>query len=476
MTFSVPYFDCDNLDVKSAFRIAVGDVLGNIQPYQGPRQAKPVQAILAGLDYDRPWTRDAAINSWNGASLLFPTAARQTLESVLESDENQQVRIGGQYWDAIIWATGAWQHFLCSGDTDFLKTAAEVVVNSLRYFESTEFDEQDGLFRGAACYGDGVSAYPDEWAVNTGEHTGILDWPRFNPDDRINIGYGIPMKTLSTNCLYYQAYRIAAEMAEVMGVGDPAIFIEKAEKMKMAINHRFWDEAAGRYKYLVSPLGDSDHQEGLGHAFAILFGVADAQQRQKIFENQYIAPSGIPCVWPNFPRYMLDKNAFGRQCGPVWPHVQGFWARAAALHQKNNIFDHEFFRLTEFANRDSHFTEIYHPETGEIYGGLQEKIGGIGMYKSCRRQTWSATGYLSMVLFGLVGMRIRKNGIDFEPYLPKNMTHLEIGPFFYRQTLLTVRLSGSGRNVRKVSLNGAAVAEPYLPGDMNGQVVVDIEL
>lgn len=476
MNFAIPHFNCDNEDVNAAFRIAMGDLSGNIQPFQGPLQAEPLPTILAGLDYDRPWTRDAAINCWNGGSLLFPTVARQTLESVLKQDENQTLLIGGQYWDAIIWATGAWQYFLASGDTGFLKTATEAVLNSLRFLENTEQDAQDGLFRGAACYGDGIAAYPDVWA-NLQGHSCILDWPRFNPEKKAPNGYGIPMKTLSTNCLYYHAYCVAAQMAEKVHTLKAKLYGEKAEKLKAAINHHFWDDSVGRYKYLLSPLGDSDYQEGLGHAFAILFGIADADQTAKIFENLYSAPAGIPCVWPTFPRYQLDKHAFGRHSGTVWPHVQGFWAQAAACFEKDTIFDHEFFSLTKFANRDSQFTEIYHPETGEIYGGLQEKKdGSIGMFRSCRRQTWSASAYLSMILFGCAGMRIRDNGIDFEPYLPKDITRLEIGPIFYRRTEVTVRLSGSGRKVRKVFFNDAAVAEPFLPCDMNGQVVVDIEL
>ena len=31
--------------------------------------------------------------------------------------------------------------------------------------------------------------------------------------------------------------------------------------------------------------------------------------------------------------------------------------------------------LTDVSVRDGFFAEIYHPETGEIYGGLQERDG-----------------------------------------------------------------------------------------------------
>ena len=58
--------------------------------------------VLAGMHYDRPWTRDAAINSWNALSFIWPDLAEETLTAVLTDDQQTGVRIGGQYWDAII--------------------------------------------------------------------------------------------------------------------------------------------------------------------------------------------------------------------------------------------------------------------------------------------------------------------------------------------------------------------------------------
>ena len=113
---------------------------------------------MAGLHYNRPWTRDSAINLWNGSSLIIPTVARDTLTSVLDNSKNN-LRIGGQYW-AIIWVTGAWQHYLFTGDNQFLALAYKAGIHSIENLEATEFDPDDNLFRGPAVYGDGISAYP----------------------------------------------------------------------------------------------------------------------------------------------------------------------------------------------------------------------------------------------------------------------------------------------------------------------------
>jgi hypothetical protein len=108
---TIPTLHLDHGAAQEAFRIALGDLLGNVALFKDGLLDRPVPVILAGLHYDTPWTRDAAINAWNGASLLMPEVARNTLLSVLIRDDGK-VRIGGQYWDCIVWVTGAWNHYL----------------------------------------------------------------------------------------------------------------------------------------------------------------------------------------------------------------------------------------------------------------------------------------------------------------------------------------------------------------------------
>ena len=92
---TIPSLRTDNQTINEAFRIAIGDLMGNVQPFKDGLLERPVPVILAGLHYDTPWTRDAAINAWNGASLILPEVSRNTLLSVLTRADGG-VRIGGQ--------------------------------------------------------------------------------------------------------------------------------------------------------------------------------------------------------------------------------------------------------------------------------------------------------------------------------------------------------------------------------------------
>lgn len=470
----MPYLKTNIADTNRAFRIALGDLAGNIIPFKDGLLKEEKEVIIAGMDYVTPWTRDAAINTWNGAGLLYPEVTKNTLLSVIEERDGMK-RVGGEYWDAIIWTLGAWWQYLFTGDTQFLKLAHEAAGNSLRFFEETEFTQQLNLFRGAACYGDGVSAYPEIY-VTKKKNPGIKSWATANPEQAARRGEGFPAHVVSTNCLYYLAYEIMGSMEKELGLPENPDWAKKAENLKNAINKVLWNETAGRYDYFVDPFGGCDYQEGLGQSFAILFGVADREQAESIFRNIHIEPVGIPCVWPTFPRYRTqDGSGFGRHSGTVWPHVQGFWAQAAAMYGKKKLFGSELARLAGLASRDSFFAEVYHPVTGAIYGGLQEaEEAGIIEWKSSVRQTWSATAFIRMIFFGLIGMEFGTDGICFYPVIPEEYHEVCLTGLKYRNMVMDIEIRGNGSVIREFKVNGAGRAVHKLSGEETGSVKVEI--
>jgi GH15 family glucan-1,4-alpha-glucosidase len=389
----------DDPRVRHALRLAVGDLLGNVRPFQDGLLTTPAPCLIAGLEYVTPWTRDAAFNVWFGLSRLAPEVATHTLLAVLERTPGGTVRIGGQYWDAIIWAQGAWAHYTETRDRAFLTTAQDAVRHSLARFEAEEFDAADGLFRGGACFQDGVAAYPDFYTPGPDDppFSGIDVWTEMATQKRFPIGGGIPCKALSTNCLYYRAYRVAQLMAAELGIEPDPTWAGKAERLRAAINARFWSEKLGRYRYLVDAPGEDDRQEGLGLAFALLFDVADTEQARRIFENTHLTPHGIPCVWPTYPRY-AERGEYGRHSGPIWPQVNAAWALACVAHGRRDLAEREMISLAEKAARDGGFCEVFHPDTGLPYGGLQEhhERPGIELYPVLRRQSWCASGFIAM--------------------------------------------------------------------------------
>lgn len=470
--FSTPNLVTNNKQINLAYRLAVATVQGNIYPYKDGLLEEEKPCLLAGLGYSTPWTRDTAINVWNATGLIYPDISLNTLKSVMGKNKKGYF-IDGQYWDRIIWTIGAWWQYLYTGDKEFLAMAYEAICNSIEYFEDTEFSKQINLFRGPACYGDGVSAYPDIYAKH-GE-SGILSFAEKCHDLCVEEGVGIPMYTLSTNCLYYYAYILADKMAKELNKEKQ--YHDKAERIKEAINHTFWNEKRGTYDYIYDNFGGCDSQEGLGISFAILFGVADDEKIKKIVKNHKTTDFGIPCVYPSFSRYDTeDGMSFGRHSGTVWPHVQGFWADALLKNRYNKLFDREFKLQTENALKYYQFAEIYHPITGEIYGGTQEDAcKGIVSWNSEPFQTWSATAYLRNVYMNLVGLNFCENGIEFVPRKTELTDEINLYYLKYRNSILNIKISGNGENIKSFKINGID-NEPFIDSELCGLQNIEIEL
>ncbi|MBN2279130.1 MAG: hypothetical protein JXQ65_00965 [Candidatus Marinimicrobia bacterium] len=469
----------NNHEFARAYRIAIGDLTTNIQKYQAGLLNQPKPCILAGLVYDTPWTRDASINTWNAAGLLFPSAAKHTLLAQVTTDESGQNIIDGQYWDKIVWGIGAWNYYLYNHDRPFLKFSHNVIKNTLEILETTELDKTLQLFRGPAVYGDGVAAYPLYYTSaadpeKEASYSAILDWIDNNPDKLAIIGKGLPMMTLSTNCVYAEVYKIMHEIEEVLSLSKQTDWLQKSNSLQQSIKKNFWNEERKSFNYLIDPQGHCDYQEGMGLAYAILFDIADSDQKSKIFQNIHLEPAGIPCVYPSFPRYKKTKDAYGRHSGTVWPHIQGFWADACIKNDNIDGFLHEFRNLAKHAVRDNQFVEIYHPVTGLPYGGLQEPwLDQETIWFCAERQTWSATAYLRMILLNIIGMEFKVDGIEFHPFLPEEFSRLEFGDLHYGDQVINIQISGKGNHLESFQVNGME-QKNFLPYSKRGQNMIEM--
>lgn len=449
--------------INKAVEIAISDIEGNIGKLKSGLLEKEEYVLMAGADYDRPWTRDAAINTYNFLALYNPEVAKNTLESVLTKD-GADITIGGQYWDKVIWALGAKRYVDVTGDENFMGKAAMAIANSLKRLEKQEFSHDHGLFRGPAVYGDGVSAYPYEYGF-AGSSGSILEWINANPEKKHPVGYGIPMHTLSTNCAYYNAYMTVYDFT-----GEKE-YEEKGERLKNAILDNFHRE--GKLKYITGSLGDHYEQEGMGVALGLMFNILP----EDVVDAVKSTDNGIACVYPPYERY-LSGSDMGRHSGTIWSFINCFYAVEAAKRGRTDIFEREFGLLADKALRDGQFFEIYHPVTGMPYGGLQEGRGGepYARLKSCEHQSWSATGFMNMLIEGVSGMRILPEGVGFYP-CPGNLADfVEIKDMQIRGAHVNVAIKGGGNEVESVRINSREAEKAEYSLKKGGKAVFEIEM
>ena len=110
----------------------------------------------------------------------------------------------------------------------------------------------------------------------------------------------------------------------------------------------------------------------------------------------------------------------------------------------------------------------YDPVTGEPDGGWQIEANGFYHYPPYPHQTWSATGYLRMIFYGLFGMNFAEDGISFAPTLPEHWGSVELCDMAYRNMKLSIRLEGRGSKVRKFTIDGIDCHEAKIPSDLTG--------
>ncbi|MEV5503033.1 glycosyl hydrolase family 65 protein [Nonomuraea fuscirosea] len=428
--------------------------------------------IRAGGGYPTPWTRDASINSWYAASLLSPDAARDTLMAVTGGGLVQQ---DDQWWDQIIWAVAAWHHVLVTGDEEFLARAYPIAAATMEVLDKERLDGRYGLYRGGAVMQDGISGYPEPPNDPAVGSSFVLDYPEAHR-----------IMCLSTNAVYAGAHGALARMAAALGA-DARPHLERADATAAAVNRWLWREEAGLYGYFLHEDGRLDpHQEALGLAMAILFGVADERRAALVAANTHREPRGVVNVWPHFDRYGPERP--GRHNAICWPMVMGVWGDAMARGGRPDRFLETLTDLLGLygggpADGDpadasptggAGLYEVYHAITGVPDGGWQQGR----QWPSEPDQTWSATTLLGLVHHGLFGIRFEPEGLRFSPAVPAHWTEATLSGLRYRGMTLDLTVVGGGTRVRDARLDARLDARPadLIPADLTGHHDVRLTL
>jgi len=447
---NAPVLEADNKKVEEAWKLAVHTLL-EISTVECPKEEynrtglledEPGLMIRAGGGYPKPWTRDAAVNTMNAACFLEPEVAKNTLWAVCEKvDGKLCFQMDKQSWDKIVWTIGAWYYYLATGDREFLASAYETVKNSLAIMEDTQYDKAYGLFCGGSFFNDGITGYPKKLHQ---EGNGA-SFVKRHPDTA-----GI--MTLSTNCLYYKAYVILADMVRILEgeAGEAKVYLEKAKHMKNAINKWLWSDALGRYGYFIYPDGTLDEsQEGCGLSFAVWFGLCDAAKAQRILQNIEVSKHGLVSIWPPFEGISSIEKPL-RHNNLIWPFVNAFFADMAAKNDRGDLLKEELIHMAELALESKGFYEIYNAETGKPDGGWQVGIH----WESIADQTWSATGFIRMVVYGLCGVELEEEGIRFRPCLPEGMGSVYLKGLRIRGVEMDIVLREKRDKNAKILING----------------------
>lgn len=407
--------------------------------------------MRAGGSYQTPWTRDAAINTWAAGRLLIPSVAKNTLFAVCvpNADGEPIIQPDDQRWDRVVWIIGAWQYYLATGDLDFLTIARGIAERGLQQLDGEWFDPKTGLYRGGSFFNDGISGYPADIYEPNMDHSFMGMHPKTET-----------IYSLSTNCLYCEAWRILGRMNALLGISDSAPQA-RHEALKKAILATFWNEETKQCSYLLYPDGHLNCSKELsGISFGVLFGILPPEALSNLTQEEY----GIPSIMPPFPG-LFSRERPGRHNNLVWPFLNGFFIQAAAGAGYHSLAASELKNMARLLNSADGIYEIYNPYDGSVDGGWQ--IGGDDLqghlWDSCPDQTWSATCFIGAVIGGIFGIRIQEEGLTFAPCVPEYLADSDIEHLVIRGKRFTLRVSGHGSQIAAATVNGQPLERALLP-------------
>lgn len=421
--------------VNALYRLSLDEMVNDI---------RADGTFMAGEKWDGVWTRDISYSILLALALIEPDVSRRSLLKKVRNGRIVQDTGTGGSWpvssDRMSWALAAWEVYLTTGDRDWLRQSYDIIRASAED-DAHAVVSPDGLVLGETTFLD--------WREQT--------YPRWmQPVDIYSSA------ALGNNAVHYRAYRILARMAALLG-DRGRDWDARADRIALALNERFWLEDRGYYgEYLYGRIyrSLSPRSESLGESLAMLFGIAAPERQDRILRSAPVMEYGIPCVYPASPGIPPYHNR------AVWPFVQAFWNLSAAARGNGAAVEAGLAAVWRAAALFETNKENFVASTGAP--------GGTAI--NSNRQLWSVAANLAMVYRILFGIEPSETGLRFHPVVPKTWKGTwTLDGLAYRKAVLRIRVTGFGRRVKRMRMDGKSF-DGEIPAGVEGRHEVEIEL
>ena len=440
-------------------------------------QAIDCACFATGEKWAYVWTRDLSYAADLGLALLDPQRVRNSLDFKLSGwrpDITAAAQIPGTADGLqIVQDTGSGGSWPVSTDRLTWALAAEETLRTLPAAERAPFAARAFTALSNTIEIDRVAAFDPATGLYTGEES-FLDWrdqsyAAWIPGDLASMASS---RALSTNVVYYQALKLAAQLAREQRQADQAErYARWADALKQAINTRLWLPDEGMYSSLTAGhLDDAPlHKfDWLGQALAIVSGVADDRQARSILARYPHGPLGAPMIWPQ----QIGAPVYHNRS--AWPFVTAYGLRAAAQGGNVAVADLAYTSLMRGAAVNLSNMENLEWLSGQPLLLDEDNPGLSGPVINSRRQLWSVGGYLGMVIGNVFGVQVQDDGIALRPFVTAKLRREAFGAT-NTIALHDLRLQGKRIEVR-LQLPAASTQDGYYAVErivLNGKQVTD---
>ncbi|MEM3074722.1 MAG: glycoside hydrolase 100 family protein [Candidatus Pacearchaeota archaeon] len=333
----------------------------------------PYGFFAAYPGYDMVFARDAIIISL-GASLLGDKFKKTFEASLITLGKAQSNK--GQIPNAVDNFSKRKHHTDYKSIDSTLWYIIGHYIYKKRYNDNTLFNKEKVKIKKAINW----LSYLD-----IGEDSMIEQLPTTDWQDAFPHKYG---HTINTQALYYFVLKLSGQNF-------------KAEKLKYYVNknyeNRLWDNKKGfylpwRWKNHNKYQEKGEWFDSLGNLLAIVFGLANKHQAEKILsyikKKKIEEPYPIKAIFPPIKKgtkewhdYFLDSDAgkpYHYLNGGIWTFIGGFYILALIKLKKLKEAERQFKRLTKANLKKPEFNEWLHGKTGKVGNSSSGSNGNQG--------------------------------------------------------------------------------------------------
>ncbi len=432
-----PKFESQNVLQQALYNMALEELLLDI---------RPDSTFMAGAKWHGVWTRDISYSIFLSLALIKPDIAKQSLLRKVSNGRIIQDTGTGGSWpistDRVVWAVAAWEVYLVTGDSEWLKLAYGIIKKSVDADIENAYDKNTNLVFGESSFLD--------WREQT--------YPLWmDPKDIYK------SSCLGTNALHYRTLEILSLMENELG-NSKGEYNKLAANLKTAINKSLWlnDKGYfGQFTYGRNYNYVSQKSEALGEALSVLFNIADEKKSKNIFEKMPVVEYGPTCIFPqikNIPPY--HNNA-------IWPFVVSYWTWAASKVKNETAVQFGMDVIYRAAslfltNKENMVADNGHFDGTEI---------------NSDRMLWSIAGNLATVYRVMFGIGLNEKGLEISPFVPEKFGgDKKLTNFKYRNASLDITVQGFGSKIVNALLDGKKVKTVSISKNISGKHTVEIFL
>lgn len=340
-------------------------------------------------------------------AILAPAKSMETLRHmVVDGRLSQQAPTG--FSDNYSWGAAAWEVYCTTGDKKWLREAYGIIISTLNA------DRPAGqLVQGIPSY---MAPAKDHFPV----------W--METSDLMQV------RSLGINVWRFHTLRVAADMADQLGLPTAVSLRQEATRLRNLINDNFWDPALSRYKaYLYGNMYPilSGCTDNLAGALCSIFSIATPEMGAACIKSTDAISGGIPLIYPS-----------SRPEGTISSHVQ-------ALHG-----------LAASTVRDA--------------SSLCRALGSL--WAICLEEEDPAS-WPALLLRGIMGISLKPDGIHISPFVPNGFHgDKHLSGLRYRDAVINLTVSGTGDRVASVEIDGEPSASAFIPASLDGEHDVTVTM